>query len=391
MQDRKLAIPANIHQVRIKSVNNGMQCALCKTQLTGMNTSKEHIFPNAIGGRRTVRGFICTHCNNNTGSKWDAKLARQLRPLCTLLGIKRPRGSNQSFTVRGIDGTKLEYLPDGSMSLAKPIYRVKESNGRVEINVMARTREELKGMIPGIVRRHPKLSQDMLLQTATWSKEPSPWFGSELEFGGVETGKSIIKTCLAMVYSCGLKIDQCEHAKSYLFEGGEPCFGYFNTRDLVRNKPSQSYFHCVWIRGDSRRGHIVAYVEYFGFRKVVACLSSTYSGKEFSCGYAIDPVTGKELDIDVEIDFTPDEIRRVYAYEMVDHHNTLQDLEPMFEYILELDYQRAKHNAIDTAIKHALSELRLPSPNLLRVEDIPRFSSLFVESFAEWVFRERKN
>ena len=323
-----------------------MECALCKTPLTDDNVSKEHIFPNAIGGRRTVKWFVCTPCNNSTGQDWDSKLAQHLKPLCTMLGVRRSRGANQSFDVERIDGTKLKYHPDGSMSYTTPTCEINESDDSTKVNITARTMKELGKKIPGIVRKHPQLSREKLLQRATNVKEPRPIFKVELEFGGKRAGKSVIKTCLAMLYSCGLNINLCEHAQSYLCGDGDPCFGYFNERDLVKNRPSHIFPHCIWIRGDSLQRQLIAYVEYFGYQRIVACLSSTYSGEEFSCGYAIDPVTGKELDIEVDIDITPDEIEKIYDYKMVDPDKTRQALESLYELVVELDRKRAMDSAI---------------------------------------------
>ena len=53
-------------------------CALCQTPLTKANRTKEHIIPNAIGGRKKVRNFICKRCNDETGEKWNSALTRQL-------------------------------------------------------------------------------------------------------------------------------------------------------------------------------------------------------------------------------------------------------------------------------------------------------------------------
>lgn len=48
-------------------------CILCSTRLTGETDSGEHIIPDAIGGRKAVRGFICKDCNSRTGTDWDAE------------------------------------------------------------------------------------------------------------------------------------------------------------------------------------------------------------------------------------------------------------------------------------------------------------------------------
>ena len=48
-------------------------CWLCGEP---MDESKEHVLPESItyGGSLRVSGFICTRCNNITGTEWDAAL-----------------------------------------------------------------------------------------------------------------------------------------------------------------------------------------------------------------------------------------------------------------------------------------------------------------------------
>ena len=54
-------------------------CWLCGEP---MDESKEHVLPESItyGGSLRVSGFICTGCNNTTGTEWDAALASVCRP-----------------------------------------------------------------------------------------------------------------------------------------------------------------------------------------------------------------------------------------------------------------------------------------------------------------------
>ena len=60
-------------------MNNDSKCWLCKCPINEGNTTKEHIIPNAIGGRRTVKGVLCRTCNSTTGERWDAELVKQLK------------------------------------------------------------------------------------------------------------------------------------------------------------------------------------------------------------------------------------------------------------------------------------------------------------------------
>ena len=42
-----------------KDQERNMACAFCAKHLTESNASKEHVIPNAIGGRKTINNFIC--------------------------------------------------------------------------------------------------------------------------------------------------------------------------------------------------------------------------------------------------------------------------------------------------------------------------------------------
>ena len=55
-----------------------MNCWLCSVVITPENDSNEHVIPQAIGGRKTVNGFICKCCNSETGHAWDAGLMKFL-------------------------------------------------------------------------------------------------------------------------------------------------------------------------------------------------------------------------------------------------------------------------------------------------------------------------
>ena len=54
-------------------------CVICGEPISNRNDSKEHIILNALGGRRSIRGFMCQDCNSRTGTEWDAPFVRQFR------------------------------------------------------------------------------------------------------------------------------------------------------------------------------------------------------------------------------------------------------------------------------------------------------------------------
>ena len=368
-----------------KYQERSMTCAFCAKHFTESNASKEHVIPNAIGGRKTVDNFICVDCNNSTGADWDKELVSQLRPLCTMLNINRDRGSNRAFVVETINDRKLTIRPDGSMTIAQPVFAQRDLGDRAEIKIQARTMKELRTIVSGLQKRYPQIDIDEILRKETSVKEYSAYpYEISLNFGGLLAGRSVVKSCLALAYDAGLNINNCEHAKSYLLSDGDACFGYFNEYDVVKGRPKRTFFHSVYVCGNPARKQILAYVEYFGFQRIVACLSSNYVGEAFSHGYTIDPVTGKELEIEFYLELEPEEIAEIYAYKKVNYDEVRRALEVLLAAWSKLDVERAIANAVEDALEFAGAECGVKSGDLLSDEQaakIPRVVTDRLEPF----------
>ena len=337
------------------------ECILqCGNLLTEENSTKEHVIPNAIGGRKTVTGFICNSCNNNTGSLWDAELARQLNPLSLLLGIRRYRKSvpSQVFPTSG-DG-EVQLHSDGRMTIAKPSHEVTTVGSAKQLKISARSMRELRSSIEGLRSKYPSLkdrSIDDLMATA----QASSYYSSDmtqitLEFGGEKTGRSLVKSAVALVYGSGIDPKACDLALDYLSnESAKPCFGYHydGDRDLVVNRPLEKPFHCVYVQGHSDTGAILGYVEFYSLHRMLLCLSESYAGNDFSTVYAIDPIRGEELDIDIDLDLSMSDIRSAFDYERFDDDVRQAAAKSLFEYIVKADLNRALDKAVEGAVKYA--------------------------------------
>ena len=353
----------------------GRTCGLCGTALTRDNSSREHVIPNAIGGRRRVSNFLCVACNSTTGAEWDDELARQLRPLCTMLNVKRARGRNRRFVVETVSDRRLTLNPDGSMDIAEALFEAQDLAGKTAVKIHARTMRELKGMLSGLKKKHPQIDVDELMKQAEpvqeYSGEP---YAISLSIGGVVAGRSIVKSCMAMVYDAGLTTDQCEEAKHYLLNGGKPCFGFYTKRDLVRNRPEKTFFHCVHVRGDPEKRQILAYVEYFGCLRFVAWLSRNYGGCAFSHCYAVDPVAGKELHLDIVLDINPADLAEIDDAGKLDYGAVARELGVLVGAWKKMDVDRARSHAIDDAIAFACAECGIREGDILSDEQAAQFA-----------------
>lgn len=187
-------------------------------------------------------------------------------------------------------------------------------------------------MLQGVKRKYPQLDLDDVLDNAKSKSSYCPdMLHFNLSFGGHEAGRSIVKSALALAISSGIPAESCVEAVSYLkSEESEACFGYFYESDLIMNRPEGIPIHCVSIRGCRETQQLIGYVEYFGVQRMILCLSSTYKDEDLSNTYAINPITGKELNLVVELNFSNTEIFDAYDYKKFRMGLLMRHLEKYF-------------------------------------------------------------
>ena len=363
-------------------------CALCQTPLMKANRTKEHIIPNAIGGRKKVRDFICKRCNDETGEKWDSALTKQLQPFCTMLNIRRERGKNRPLPVETVSGRKLIWNPDGSLTIARPKVDKRVVGDETHISIQAKSMSNFRRVLSGMTRKYPHLNIEKLVSQASSTQEylQEPVRMSH-DFGDTFIGRSIVKSCLAMAYKAGLTIDECDNAKDYLICDGEACFGYYNETDVIGNRPPDKIIHCIYVSADPGNGLVLAYVEHFSFQKIIACLSTSYNGPARECCYAVDPLTGEELDLNVSLGITQDGIRAIYSGERTNDQRIKVDLKRLMSIWKKLDNERAFERAADIAMTYACSQCGIQLEEEIPDEMIPLFNNYFFSKIAPFLLQ----
>jgi len=296
---------------------SSQECVLCAEPITEANDSCEHVIPNSIGGRLTTHGFIGVKCNGTAGETWDADLARQMNPLCLFFGVIRDRGTPPPQAFETTAGEKLSVHRDGGLSLERPTYKEVQTDAGIRIEIVARTKREARKMLEGVKRKYPHADVAGLLDKATFSSSyPKGMVKFDISFGGKMAGRSLVKTALAFARCCGISVESYGIARNYLRDDdASACFGYFYQDDLVASRPKGIPIHCVAISGDATTGLLLGYVEYFGVQRVVVCLSDKYEGSSVNRVHAIDPMTGSELNLSVQLPFSAADIAAIYDYQ----------------------------------------------------------------------------
>ena len=346
-------------------------CAFCRVSLTAANDSKEHIVPNAIGGRRTVAQFLCKSCNETCGSTWDKALADQFAALCTLLNIKRGRGHVRATRVQNLIGEVFKLHADGRVTPSDPVVTQDPAGNEISIQVQARSPGEFREILRGLAKKYPQIDVEKAIAEATLTREykSEPWH-IPLNLGGLDAGRSAVKSLVAMAAVSGIEIDDLEHAHEFLLLDGGPCFGYCNDVDVVVNRPDETFFHCVGLSTDPITKQVLGYVEYFGFHRIVACLSSSYEGQPLTTCYAVDPVRGAELDLEIELAFSPEEIQAIYEYQRLDRGILRDSVGRLLAHWSKKDSEAELERAFDDALRYARKECGLRESESISEEQI---------------------
>jgi len=346
----------------LNSLNKGFlvnimnNCALCNTFISKENQSEEHVIPQAIGGRLKIKNFICRTCNNKFGHNWDSTLANQLAFFSTSLNIKREK-KLPNYLVNTLDGNQYLKQPQGDFILTRPTEHIeKNPDGSLNIKIEAPNFKIAKDILKKVFKENNISSESQNSISEKLKQNIAPMnqiIHDEINFGGEESGRSLVKTALAMTFLMGIDLKQCDLATGYLLENREPCFGYFYSidKDFVKNRNKDIPFHCVHIRASTELKRIFGYIEYFGAFRVILSLASNYIGETKEKTYFIDPINNQDFDLKIELDVSDNEIEKIYNYEIYDLKVYENAIGGLLSKVVRKSKENNLINRIDEAIK----------------------------------------
>jgi len=368
-------------------------CALCPAILTAENFTREHIIPNSIGGRKKTTGFICNTCNNDCGKKWESVLAEQFLWFSLATGVKRENGNSPNLSVKTVEGENLLLRHDGSMTAAKPTYSEQEENGKIKIKIQSRTKEEARKIVKGVVKKYPTVdfneSMDNFIVEQSYLESP---LAMELQFGGPDGGRSMVKTAFALASEYGISNRKCEKAIDYLKDSEvTPPFGFCYTVDLVKNRPVDEIFHCVAIRGLPKFRKLLGYVEYFNMARILVELSDEYDGDDIYHSYSIDPTTGIEADIEVDFNVDIEILKAILDGDgmPLDKYNEAANY--ILPIVLKKNFDRERNRVVVDAAKLAFETLGVEPDQNLPQEKNQEFINILMEQIKPFIIANLKN
>jgi len=341
----------------------------------------------AVGGRRTVRGFLHGPCNNETGRIWDAELGEQLRSLALLFSVKRQRGQTPRMPITTTAGEAFLLGPGGGLEMARPEIRHARTATGETFQVAAGSVAMARQVLEGKKRKHPGIDVEATLASAeirhTYAQGA---VHLDLGFGGEMSGRSLVKSALALAHEAGIPTEKCGDALNYLRgANGEPCFGFYYVDDLIAARPAGVPFHCVAVEATPASGLILGYVEFFGLHRAVVCLGRRYTGKAARRVYALDPRSGTELKLSVRLNFDETAVAAIYNCERDETAGREAAFASVFEPVLQAQREKERDRAIREAIRYAWDNCGAVPDTLLTVADFDVMRRLFADRMAPWL------
>jgi hypothetical protein len=363
------------------------KCIYCRQEITAEDDSDEHVISAAIGGRRTVRGLLHLTCNNKAGHTWDAALEMQLRPLALHFGVKRQRGKTLRMAIATTAGEAFLLGSGGTLEMGRPdIKRTRTADGE-NIRVVAGSFAMARQVLEGEKRKNPHIDVEGVLASAEVRRSYAQGAVQlDLTFGGELSGRSLVKSALALAHDAGIPTDRCGDALNYLREAnGEPCFGYYYVHDLVADRPADVPLHCVAIEATPASGLVLGYVEFFGVHRAVVCLGRDYTGEAVKRVYAFDPRSGAELELSVRLAFDEADIKAIYNCERDDAAGRQNAFGNVFGPALRAHQENERNRAFEEALQYAWANCGAEPGALLTAGDFANIGRLFADRTTPWL------
>ena len=190
-------------------------------------------------------------------------------------------------------------------------------------------------------------------------------------------------------HSVGVDTRACELAAAYLrdLKVSAP-FGYFDDKELVRSRQPGLAMHVVAVTGDPTTGRLLGYVEYFGVVRIIVGLSHSYTGVALHRAYAMDPITGKDVPVDVEkLIFSSGELEKIYSYERTNRGALIRNLAPIMDAAIRRQFERERDRALSAAIDYGFRNCGAKYGEILTQEQLRTLSRLVVQHLQPWLLR----
>lgn len=281
-------------------------CIICLTRLEDHNRSKEHIIPEALGGRKTTNNSLCRQCNNRTGTDWDSKLVEELLPIQQLVHDAEDSRVGPRTVRDSESGVELTFKPGFQGGLTTETIVTELGDDRIGIqtsaNTSRRARQEVEKVLGerGLTRNRAK---KMAAEIPVVREQREQWIEATewTQWGSDGTMKATVKTAMNGGCVAGLEWNQIARGSDYL-RGRDFSVVWLPAVPGVIEKPTEGteqWCHTVYVKTDASEKVVWGYCEWFGVVHTVMLLGRAYLGTPIEWKYSVNPTTGRKVNTKV--------------------------------------------------------------------------------------------
>lgn len=310
-----------------------LSCLICDSPLSAISASKEHVIPNALGGRLKTTRATCVGCNSSSGHGADVRLVRQFHLLANALDVVRDRDDHpEAAFIDPNTGRKYRMEP-GKNPILAPNIRVERSGSTIKYRFTAPTRAAAERLLNDIRPRKPHTESDLVGTQCT--AEKFTW-----DFGYSADDETLLRS-VARIAACyvrhvGIPIDHSE--PTVRFARGEDvgrCPVGPPRSDVVSilGLPEHPLYHGIFLSKPADRDPLLAYIVLFQCCEfLVEFNADCTSGPIHSC-YQLNLVTGCAEDRSFEWILDTYQACEWIRYRKIDVEHMKKRVAPLLYYL----------------------------------------------------------
>lgn len=273
-------------------LKSDISCIICDKSFSEVTPSREHIIPNALGGRLVTMSATCVKCNSDSGHEGNSYLVNKFQLLANSLDVIRDRGDHP--VARFVDPTNdIEYrLKPSKAPIKAPNIKVNRLGSSINIEFSAPNREEAEHIL-----KHLKPDKWQYPPILEFTEIPSSQFTMNMGYSTDDDNllREIARIAVCYARHVGCAINATE--PTLRFSRGEdinycPVVPVQGNVVSINDLPNHPLYHGIFLNKPEDSSVIQIYVFLFQYCEFLVEFQADYWGPNISSGYLLNLVSG---------------------------------------------------------------------------------------------------
>lgn len=368
-----------------------LTCIYCETEkFENGEGSEEHVILSSLGGKKVSKNICCQICNNKYGDEIDEDLSKELSFFSTMLGIttgrNKPAPTHNKF-VTHLDKDH-DLTAGGAFKLSKADVEINERadvNGH-EISITAANEKQALKILNQVLGKFNMTIDDFQSLDAKSVRSYLPTINQRISLGRGKHLRSMAK--MMLTYAATLMSPErlrsgCFDTIIEFIKGNNPSYDgiKFDTVTPFPAKPAiDEINHRIFFVASETSKLAIGLIELYGKLRFSAVLSEKWEGPALGKGYAVDPVSGCQSNIEFDVN---DELFSSLNERYLD----LNTYKKSVGQLIEIFQNRQSDQIISEITKNAINRYMVGKDEFITEEMITKVSQEVALEFVKFLQR----